>query len=79
MLRHDVPDGMARPQIVDDRRAGRLQQKRFREKRGDEIAGNEVPGAVDEEAAISVAIPGDADISLLGNDAVNECRGGSPR
>ena len=40
-------------------------QEGFGEQRGDEIAGDEVAGAVEEEAAIGVAVPGDAGIGLL--------------
>ena len=42
--RRHVLDGMAGAQIVDDRRAGILQQKRFGQQRRDEIAGDELAG-----------------------------------
>ena len=48
--------------IVD---AGMLQQKRLGQQRRDEVAGDELAGAVDEEAAVGVAVPGDADVRLL--------------
>ena len=38
------------------------------EQRGDEVAGNELAAAVDEEAAVGVAVPGDADVGLLADD-----------
>ena len=63
---------MAGAQVVDDRRARMLQEKRFGEQRGDEIAADERARAVDEEAAIGVAVPGDADIRLLVDDALHD-------
>ena len=44
-----------------------LQQERLGEQRRDEVAGDELAGAVDEEAAVGVAVPGDADVGLLGD------------
>ena len=49
-----------------------LQQERFGEQRRDEIAGDELAGAVDEEAAVGVAVPRDADVGLLGDDALDD-------
>ena len=63
--RNDVLDRVARAQIVDDRRARLFQQERLCEKRRDEVAGNEFARAVDEEAAVGVAVPRDADVRLL--------------
>ena len=34
--------------------------------------GDELAGAVDEEAAVGVAVPGDADVGLLGDDALDD-------
>ena len=65
VFRHDVPDRIAGAQVVDDRRARILDEKGFGQERRDEIAGDEPAGAVDEEAAIGVAVPRDADIRLL--------------
>ena len=55
--------------IVDP---GMLQEKRFGQQRRDEVAADELAGAVDEEAAIGVAVPGDADVGLLGDDALDD-------
>ena len=49
-----------------------LQQERFGQQRRDEIAGDELAGAVDEEAAVGVAVPGDADVGLLGDHALDD-------
>ncbi len=53
-----------------------LQQERLGEQRGDEVAGDELAGAVDEEAAIGVAVPGDADVGLLGDHPLDDVDGG---
>ena len=55
---------VARAQVVDDRRSGMLHEERFGQECGDEIAWNELARAVDEEAAVGVAVP---------------CRAGFPR
>ena len=62
ILRRHVLDGIAGAQIVDDGGAGLLQQERLGQQRRHEIAGNELAVFVDEEAAIGVAVPGDADL-----------------
>ncbi len=49
-----------------------LQEKRLGEERRDEVAGDELAGAVDEEAAVGVAVPRDADVGLLGDDALDD-------
>ena len=72
VARDGVLHRVAGAQVVDDRRAGMLQQERLGEQRGDEVAGDELAGAVDEEAAIGVAVPGDADVGLLGDDALDD-------
>ena len=45
-----------------------LEEQRLGEQRGDEVAGHELAVLVDEEAAVGVAVPGDAQIGLLGHD-----------
>ena len=52
--------------------ARRLQQESLGEQRGDEVARYELAGAVDEETAIGVAIPCDADVRLFGDDALDD-------
>ena len=49
-----------------------LHQERLGEERRDEVAGDELAGAVDEEAAVGVAVPGDADVGLLGDHALDD-------
>ena len=68
----DVLHRVAGAQVVDDRRARLLEQKRLREERGDEVARNEFAGAVDEEAAVGVAVPRDADVGLLPDDGFGD-------
>ena len=41
--------------------------------------GDELAGAIDEEAAVGVAVPGDADVGPLGDDALDDVAAGSPR
>ena len=65
---------VAGAQVVDDRRAGVLQQEGLGQQRRDEVAGDELAAAVDEEAAVGVAVPGDADVGLLGDDALDDVR-----
>ena len=60
-LRH----GPARTHVVDHLRARLLAQDRLREQRGDEVAGDELAGVVHEEAAIRVAVEGDAEVGAL--------------
>ena len=67
--RDHVRHGAAGAQVVEDLRAGVLEQQRLGEQRGDEVAGHELAGLVDEEAAVGVAVPGDAQVGLLGDDA----------
>ena len=47
-------------------------QERLGEQRRHEVAGDELAGAVDEEAAVGVAVPGDADVGLLRDDALDD-------
>ena len=51
---------------------GCFQEERLREKRGDEVAGNELTGAVDEETAVGVTVPCDADVGVLGHDPIDD-------
>ena len=49
---------------------GCLEQQRLGEQRRDEVAGHELAVLVDEEAAVGVAVPGDAEVGLLGHTAL---------
>ena len=62
VARRHVLDRVAGAQIVNDGRARLLQQERFGQQRGHEIARHELAVAVDEEAAVGVAVPRDADV-----------------
>ena len=73
MARDNIFYGMAGAQVVDDRRARNLQQKRFGQQRGNEISRNELAGPVDEEAAIGVAVPGDADVGIAWDGDADRC------
>ena len=44
---------------------GILQQERLGEQGGDEVARDELAGAVEEEAAVGVAVPGDPGVGPL--------------
>src|SRR3954452_16075138 len=48
--------------VVEDRRAGLLLQQVLGEHGREEVAVDEAPGVVDEEAAVGVAVPGDAEV-----------------
>ena len=65
-----VRHGAAGAQVVEDLRARVLEQQRLGEQRGDEVAGHELAVLVDEEAAVGVAVPGDAEVGLLGHHAL---------
>src|SRR6185295_3309046 len=71
-LRDHVFHGVTRSKVVNDRRGGMFQEKSLREKRRDEIAGDEFARAVDEETAVGVAVPGNADVRLVGDDELND-------
>ncbi len=60
-LRH----GPARAHVVDDLRAGLFLQDELGEQRGHEVAGDELAGVVDEEAAVGVAVEGHAEVGVL--------------
>src|SRR5689334_4751935 len=68
----DVLHRAARPQVVDDGGAGLLQQKCFGEERRDEITGHELARAVDEEAAVRITVPCDADIRSLTDNLLRD-------
>ena len=55
----------ARADVVEDLRARCLLEDRLGEQRGDEVAGNELAGVVDEEAAVGVAVERDAEVGVL--------------
>ena len=55
----------ARAHVVDDLAARLLLEHRLGEQRGDEVAGHELAGVVDEEAAVGVAVEGDAEVGSL--------------
>src|SRR5690606_27122169 len=57
-----VLDGVAGADVVDDLLAGRLDQRGLGEQGGDEVARDELAVAVDEEAAVGVAVPRDPDV-----------------
>ena len=54
--------GPAGADVVEDGSAGALAQHHLGEQRGDEVAGHELAGVVDEEAAVGVAVVGDAEL-----------------
>ena len=60
-LRH----GPARAHVVDHLRAGLLLEHGLGEQRRREVAGDELAGVVDEEAAVGVAVEGDAEVGAL--------------
>ena len=64
----DVGDRARGAQVVEDRLAGVLGQHRLGDERRDEVARDELARVVDEEAAIGVAVPGDAEV---GADALH--------
>ena len=55
----------ARAHVVDDLAAGLLLENRLGEQRRDEVAGHELAGVVDEEAAVGVAVVRDAEVGAL--------------
>jgi len=65
-----VGHGSTGTQVIEDRRAGIPGEQCLGEQRGDEVAGNELTCLVDEEAAVGVAVPGDAEVSPLGDHAL---------
>ena len=58
-------DGTARAHVVDDLAAALLPEDRLGEQRRDEVAGDELAGVVDEEAAVGVAVVGDPEVGAL--------------
>ena len=71
-LRDRVGDRAAGAHVVEDRLAGALAQQRLGEQRGEEVAVDERAGVVDEEAAVGVAVPGDAEVGLLLDDLAHD-------
>ena len=57
--------GPARAHVVDDLAARLLCEDRLGQQRGDEVAGDELAGVVDEEAAVGVAVVRDAEVGPL--------------
>ena len=55
----------ARAHVVEHRAAGALAEHHLGEKRRDEVAGHELAGVVDEEAAVGVTVVGDAESGAL--------------
>jgi hypothetical protein len=55
-----VSHGARRAHVVQDPRL--LAQDRLGQHGGEEVAGDELTGVVDEEASIGVAVPGDAEV-----------------
>jgi len=54
-------DGARCSNVVEDRFAWVFAQQRVGEQRGEEVAVDELAGVVDEEAAVRVAVPRDAE------------------
>ena len=69
--RDRVGDRARGAHVVEDVRAGVRLQHRAREQRAEEVAVDELPAAVDEEAAVGVAVPGDAEVGALGAHLVD--------
>src|SRR5439155_5731022 len=57
---HRVADAAACADVVENRLARMLTQERVGEQRGEEVAVDELARVVDEEAAVRVAVPCDA-------------------
>ena len=69
-----VGHGAAGARVVEDRRAGVLRQRRPGEQGADEVAVAELAAAVDEEAAVGVAVPGDAEVGAGAAHALHDHR-----
>ena len=67
-----VGDGAAGAGVVEDRRAGVLAQRRAGQQGADEVAVAELAAGVDEEAAVGVAVPGDAEVGAGRSDPVHD-------
>ncbi len=70
--RHRVGNRPARPHVVEDVGARGLLQHELGQQRREEVAVDELALVVDEEAAVGVPVPGDADVGALGPDAVDD-------
>ena len=68
----DVGDGARGAQVVEDRLAGVLGEHRLGDQRRDEVARHELAGVVDEEAAVGVAVPGDAEVGAGALDLADD-------
>ena len=62
---HHVAHGARGAHVVEDRGARLLAQDRLGEQRREEVAVHEAAGVVDEEAAVGVAVPGDAEVGAV--------------
>ena len=69
---HAVAHGARGAHVVDDAGPGLVAHDGLAEQRGHEVAGHELPGVVDEEAAVRVAVPGDAEVGLLRDDPLHD-------
>ena len=58
--------------VVEDRRARLLREDRLGQQRGEEVARHELAAVVDEEAAVGVAVPGDAELGLAVEHRVDD-------
>ena len=67
-----VGDRTAGPHVVEDRGARLLGEDRLGKQGGEEVAGHELSAVVDEEAAVRVAVPGDAELGLAVEDGVDD-------
>ena len=65
-------DRAARPDVVEDVGARLLLEHELGEERGQEVPVDELAGAVDEEATIGVPVPGDPEVGLLGQHAIDD-------
>ena len=61
-----------RPRVVEDVRARLLRQEVLGEHGGEEVAVDEPAGVVDEEAAVGVAVPCDAEVGALREHRVDD-------
>ena len=58
-------DGPARADVVDDLRAGLLREDDLGKERGGEVAGDELARVVEEEAAVGIAVEGNAKVGAF--------------
>ncbi len=55
----------ARARVIEDHPSGLLLERRAGQQGADEVSGAELSALVDEEAAVGVAVPGDAEVDIL--------------